>query len=77
MAAIPNSKKLRGVGCRSGKRAMEHEINQGLPTVKEQIFGQSEDILKKPFTSPTLLTDLLVIRICQMRSQCGTEMPID
>lgn len=37
------------------------------PTVKQQVLGQGEDILKEAFTSAALLADLLVRAIDQMQ----------
>jgi hypothetical protein len=60
---ISNSKfktALREVSCANRSRTIEHELNQGLPTVKEQIFCQTQNILKKSCPSAPLLTNLLV-----------------
>ncbi|HYN90685.1 MAG TPA: ATP-binding protein [Thermoleophilaceae bacterium] len=46
--------RLRGWG------GIEHKVNQGLPTLKQEIFSQAENILKKAFASPALLPNLLV-----------------
>jgi hypothetical protein len=58
--AIPNSKKLGGVGGLRGWRAVEHKINQRLPTLKAEILSQAHNILKETFASTALLTNLLV-----------------
>ena len=63
LSAIPNSKTLGGVSRLRGWRAIEHKVNQGLPTLKEEIFSQADNILKKAFASPALLPNLLVSRI--------------
>jgi hypothetical protein len=59
-AAIPNSKRLGRVSRLRGWRTIEHKVNQGLPTLKQEIFSQADNILKKAFTSSPLLPNLLV-----------------
>jgi hypothetical protein len=66
--AIPNSKKLGGVCGLRGWGAIEHKVNQRLPTLKEEILGQTYNILKKTFPSTALFANLLVSLIAQLQN---------
>ena len=72
LSAIPNSKsskryrtrvylklaRIDSYGCR-----VKHKVDQMLPTFKEKIFGERENILKEASASNSLTTNLLITRI--------------
>ena len=57
-------KNLGRVSDQMGSCTIKHEVNQRGPTLKQEIFGKSEDILKKSLTSNSLVTNLLIGKIC-------------
>ena len=47
-------------------RVREHKVNQMVPTVKQEILGEGEDVLEETFASASLLANLLIGSIDQM-----------
>lgn len=60
-------KILGGVRCQGRGSIGEHEINQMLPTGEQEILGEAENVLEKPFASAALATNLLIGRVNQLQ----------
>ena len=61
-------KNLRGVGPCPRFWIIQHKLKQMLPTVKEQVFGQSLDIVKEALSGSTLFSHALIRGVHQVQN---------
>lgn len=59
-------KRLGRISRDGSRRAIEHKINKMLPVLKEEILGETENILKESLSSPALLPNVLIAEVNQL-----------